>query len=473
VGAFGEKLRKQREQRGLELDAISNTTKISTRMLRALEDEHFDQLPGGVFNKGFVRAYARQIGLNEEEAVTDYLAALRESQIQQQSILPDFRSPASKPIPPVAPPGLRENVIPTPDLRTHDLPTHDLRTHDLRTEDHDNDDADDIAGEPRTENRRKQERRLEARRNEDRRNQDRVIADPAKEARVKEDQTEDRDFSAPKNFSTQPRERFPQKYPAGSPGEPADQSTAVPWGKLALTLLVVTVALALWNFTRRAHPAPTSQPPASSTQSPAVSTPGLSPKPSSASSNSLTVRPATAEKNRSAGTVSSESISAPATPHQSPSSRTVAAPSTPVHAAKPESPGPSSSASTGGAKPAANPSQPDLKPAIRAKGRVAPAKPPSTFTLLIRAQETTWISLAADGKPIAHETLIAPAHTSLRATHEIIVRAGNSAGISFVLNGREIPAQGNEGEVRTYTFDATGLRTTQTTTQQQPPAANR
>src|SRR6202167_5726194 len=79
VGAFGEKLRKQREQRGIALDAISNTTKISTRMLRAIEEEHFDQLPGGVFNKGFVRAYARQVGLNEEEAVADYLAALREN----------------------------------------------------------------------------------------------------------------------------------------------------------------------------------------------------------------------------------------------------------------------------------------------------------------------------------------------------------------------------------------------------------
>jgi len=97
VGAFGEKLRKQREQRGIALDAISNTTKISPRMLRALEDEHFDQLPGGVFNKGFVRAYARQVGLDEEEAITDYLTALRESQIRQQSILPDFRAPAGKP----------------------------------------------------------------------------------------------------------------------------------------------------------------------------------------------------------------------------------------------------------------------------------------------------------------------------------------------------------------------------------------
>ena len=55
--------------------------------------------------------------------------------------------------------------------------------------------------------------------------------------------------------------------------------------------------------------------------------------------------------------------------------------------------------------------------------------------------------------------MIAPAHTSVRATREIVVKAGNAAGISFLLNGKEIPAQGNEGEVKTYVFDATGLRT--------------
>ncbi len=109
VGAFGEKLRKQREQRGLDLEAISKTTKISTRMLRALEDEHFDQLPGGIFNKGFVRAYARQVGLDEEETVADYLAALREK-LQPRSVPPDFRDPAAKPTP-VAAPGPVDNVL--------------------------------------------------------------------------------------------------------------------------------------------------------------------------------------------------------------------------------------------------------------------------------------------------------------------------------------------------------------------------
>ena len=84
-------------------------------------------------------------------------------------------------------------------------------------------------------------------------------------------------------------------------------------------------------------------------------------------------------------------------------------------------------------------------------------KPPTTFTLLIRAEKTTWISIVADGKPVAEETLIAPAHTSVRASHEVYVRAGNAAGVSFVLNGKEFPARGNDGEVKTYIFDATGL----------------
>jgi len=441
VGVFGEKLRKQREQRGLELDAISNTTKISTRMLRALEDEHFDQLPGGVFNKGFVRAYARQIGLNEEEAVTDYLAALRESQIQQQSILPDFRSPGSKPNPPVALPHLRESAT----------PAQDLRTDDVRTDD--NDDADLDADEPRIDEPRKENQRKQERRQEDRRTQIR-------------DEKFSRSIATP-----QPRERFPQKYPAGSPGEPADHSAAVPWGKLAVTLLVVTVALALWNFRRRAQPESASQPAVSSSQSP-VATPAPAANHPSDSTSSVTVRPAAPEKNLSARTVSSETISA--TRHTSTSSPAMPARSAPVNAAKPETLAPSATASTGGAKSAADLSQPDLKtPASRTKARIAAAKPPKTFTLLIRAQETTWISVAADGKPIARETLIAPAHTSLRATHEIVVRAGNSAGVSFALNGKEIPAQGNEGEVRTYTFDATGLQTIQTTAPAQSPATNR
>ena len=78
MGAFGDKLRREREMRGITLSEISESTKISKRWLQALEDEHFDQLPGGVFNRGFVRAYARFLGINDEQAVADYVAASNE-----------------------------------------------------------------------------------------------------------------------------------------------------------------------------------------------------------------------------------------------------------------------------------------------------------------------------------------------------------------------------------------------------------
>ena len=56
MSTFGERLRREREMRNISLDDIAATTKVGTRLLRALEDEQFDQLPGGIFNKGYVRA---------------------------------------------------------------------------------------------------------------------------------------------------------------------------------------------------------------------------------------------------------------------------------------------------------------------------------------------------------------------------------------------------------------------------------
>ncbi len=80
MGTFGERLQREREMRGITLDDIAEATKIGTRMLRALEEEQFDRLPGGIFNKGFVRAYARYLGIDEEQAVADYQAALKQNE---------------------------------------------------------------------------------------------------------------------------------------------------------------------------------------------------------------------------------------------------------------------------------------------------------------------------------------------------------------------------------------------------------
>jgi cytoskeleton protein RodZ len=81
------------------------------------------------------------------------------------------------------------------------------------------------------------------------------------------------------------------------------------------------------------------------------------------------------------------------------------------------------------------------------------------LTLVIRATETSWISVTADGQPASEETLIAPAHTSIRATRQIVAKVGNAAGVTFLWNGQEIPAQGAESEVKTFIFDSSGMHT--------------
>jgi cytoskeleton protein RodZ len=77
--SFGAKLKLAREKRAITLEQISISTKIGTRMLQALEADNFDQLPGGIFNKGFVRAYAKHVGLDEEQTLADYLVASGET----------------------------------------------------------------------------------------------------------------------------------------------------------------------------------------------------------------------------------------------------------------------------------------------------------------------------------------------------------------------------------------------------------
>jgi cytoskeleton protein RodZ len=87
MGAFGDRLRREREMRGITLDEITESTKIARRHLEALETERFDQLPGGVFNKGFVRAYARFLGIDEDRAVADY-SAVRNEQPEPEDKFP-------------------------------------------------------------------------------------------------------------------------------------------------------------------------------------------------------------------------------------------------------------------------------------------------------------------------------------------------------------------------------------------------
>jgi cytoskeletal protein RodZ len=65
VAAFGEELRREREQRGVAVETICQTTKVSAKHIRALEAGAFGELPGGVFRRGFVRSYLGALGLEE------------------------------------------------------------------------------------------------------------------------------------------------------------------------------------------------------------------------------------------------------------------------------------------------------------------------------------------------------------------------------------------------------------------------
>ena len=72
MASFGRNLRREREMRGISLDEIAQHTKISTRMLEAIESDRFELLPGGVFNRSFVLHYARYIGLDENQVGAEF-----------------------------------------------------------------------------------------------------------------------------------------------------------------------------------------------------------------------------------------------------------------------------------------------------------------------------------------------------------------------------------------------------------------
>jgi len=352
MGEFGNKFRQAREKKNLSLDDVSNVTKISSRMLKAIEEEHFDQLPGGVFNKGFVRAYAKHLGLNDEEAVADYLVCLREAQIDAHEVWDPVRPDLSRA---AAPNQIRvaESRKPPakaqPPVQVEELPELQLpRVQDLRP--------------------------------------------------------------APKKFA-------------------GKRENGIPWSIVAVAAVVVVLAILLW--TRHYRSTRAAAPP-----SPAAVT----------AANTAAAMP---------------SATAPAT-SAPPASQAVVSTAQPQPAApKPtRSTPPATSDPTASETPAvATKETSDVTIRSFAPSNAKPAeKPAQSLTLVIRAAETSWISVQADGQLVSQETLIAPAATSFHATRELVVRVGNAAGVSFLWNGEELPAQGAESEARTFVFDAQGMR---------------
>jgi cytoskeletal protein RodZ len=257
---FGAQLKKAREQRGITLDEISLSTKIGVRFLSALEEEHFERLPGGIFNKGFVRSYARTLGIDENQAIVDYLAASGESQPKK----PGDPSEETPPLPAAA-----------ATKREHSL----------------------------------------------------------------------------SQFSW--------------------SSLATP---LLLVLLVVLLGFLAFQLRR------------------------------------LNI----SKRHEVAEPVVASQHSQPAVPaDREPSNQNQFQPPTPT---------------------------------------------PATFTVKIKATDESWLSVTADGKEVMQDTLAAEEEKSIAARKEIVIKAGNIGGLDLWFNGSQLPSQGENGNVRTLTFDANGLR---------------
>jgi cytoskeletal protein RodZ len=377
VGAFGDKFRKAREKKNISLDDASNVTKISARMLQAIEEERFDQLPGGVFNKGFIRAYAKHLGLNDEEAVTDYLACLRQAQIDAHEVWDPAPQAATRPaaLSPSQPPAIYQK----PTLK---------------------------ANAP---------------------------------IQVEEELA---DLQLPRAEDVRP----PRRAYGGS-------SRQIPWSMVAVIVVVIALVILLWM--RHGHTART----AAASSAPA--TPAITTPPAAGPAPDTNPPPAAKPATIAAAPTKSATNPAPKSTESSNPAPTKAA-STPANA-------PTQAQATGArANQAASNDDANDVTVRTFPTTQPPAKPAPPMTLVIRASETSWISITADGQAVTHETLIAPAATTVRASREVVARIGNSAGVTFLWNGQEIPPQGTEAEVKTFIFDAQGMREVPN----QPPAQN-
>jgi len=104
--SFGEELRRERELRQVTLREVAEATKINLRFLEALENNDFDILPGGFFVRGFIKSFARHLGINEEAMVNAYLLELNHQRGRTPAASPPppaaDPTPASRPAPPAA-----------------------------------------------------------------------------------------------------------------------------------------------------------------------------------------------------------------------------------------------------------------------------------------------------------------------------------------------------------------------------------
>jgi cytoskeleton protein RodZ len=312
--SFGEKLKQEREKRNITLEQISASTKIGTRMLQALEEDKFNQLPGGIFNKGFVRAYSRCVGLDEDQTVADYLQASGDG--------PRTESAVRESDTPRVPEKIRDKEQPKTYDRAHDQDQENF----LRLE-----------------------------------------------------------------------------------GRAETPSRQLPWGLFAAILLLVALALALWNRRHEEHERHSLHP---------------------ASSSAATPSPAS----QSSGVVPADT---PGRMTGDKGDKKVAALST-------------SGSPTGGRTSSATSKIPQTS-------QEASAATADEFTIVIQAREDSWISITADGEALSSELLAAGSERTVRGRKAVVIKAGNAGGVDFQFNGKKVDVAAEYGEVKTITFGPAGM----------------
>ena len=296
--SFGARLKREREKRKITLDEVSVATKIAPRFLVALEGDKFDQLPGGIFNKGFVRSYASHLGLDTTQTIADFVAA-------------------SAPVVPEAP------LEGTPVLAS--------------------------------------------------------LADHVPESRIKSKTATD----------------------------------GLPWGIIAVALLVFAFGFALWGFHSREKSSP-----------------------------------------RFAAAVAASTAAVPG--------QVTTGPAAPAPSAVEPEPVAKLAASETAASTST--SQAPEPPAGNSAAEVATSTPQESadnaaeFQVLVKARQDSWVTITADGKKVVQDTLAAPGEKSVAARNRVVIKTGNVGALDISFNGKKLASQGRVNQVKTLTFDSNGLK---------------
>lgn len=91
--SIGTWLRREREVRGVSLEEVADATRIPVQSLASIEDGRFDELPGEVFVKGFLRSYARAVGIRADDVLARYGIEVRAREVKPVAVRVSIPTP--------------------------------------------------------------------------------------------------------------------------------------------------------------------------------------------------------------------------------------------------------------------------------------------------------------------------------------------------------------------------------------------